>query len=163
MSATSQTYKQPISVLVVIYTPQLETLILERTDFKDAWQSVTGSLEPGEALREAAIREVKEETGIDASQFQLQDWEMVNTWEIYEVWRHRYAPGVTENTEHVFGLLLPQRIEPMLSEREHTNWLWREYGAAAEQVFSPSNADALRLLPEMAKRFGADMPVSGHA
>ncbi|MFC4159306.1 dihydroneopterin triphosphate diphosphatase [Chitinimonas lacunae] len=156
-------YKQPVSVLVVIYTPQLETLILERTDFKDAWQSVTGSIEPGETLRNAAIREVKEETGIDASLYQLQDWDLVNTWEIYEIWRHRYAPGVTENTEHVFGLLLPERVEPLLSEREHSHWLWREYGAAAEQVFSPSNAEALRLLPEIARRFGVDQPIAGHA
>jgi dATP pyrophosphohydrolase len=156
-------YKQPVSVLVVIYTPALDVLIIERTDFKDAWQSVTGSIEPGEPLRDAAIREVQEETGFDARQFELQDWGIENRWEIFERWRHRYAPGVIENTEHVFGLLLPERMEPQLSPREHVGWLWREWHAAAEAVFSPSNAEALRMLPEMAERFGAAMIARGRA
>jgi dATP pyrophosphohydrolase len=149
-------YKRPESVLVVIYTPELETLILERADYKDAWQSVTGSLEDGELPRDAAIREVMEETGIDATQYALQDWQMVRTWEIFEVWRHRYAPGVTENTEHVFGLLVPERLEPRLSPREHLHWQWREATVAAEAVFSPSNAEALRLVPDMAARFAGE-------
>jgi dATP pyrophosphohydrolase len=156
-------YKQPISVLVVIYTPKLDALIIERSDYKDAWQSVTGSLEPGETARAAAIREVQEEVGIDATRFELQDWEIENRWEIYERWRHRYAPGVTENTEHVFGLLVPERFEPTLSPREHTGWLWRDWHVAAEAVFSPSNADALRILPAMAERFGANLIPRGSA
>lgn len=154
LQASQAVYKQPISVLVVVYTPALEVLIIERADYKDAWQSVTGSLEPGESFREAAIREVLEETGIDASVHALQDWEISNIWEIYPVWRHRYAPGVTENTEHVFGLLLPERCIPRLSPREHTAYRWQDHALAAEQVFSPSNAEALRSLPDMAQRFG---------
>ena len=156
-------YKQPVSVLVVIYTPQLEALIIERADYKDAWQSVTGSLEHGETARDAALREVQEETGIDASQFELQDWRIENHWEIYERWRHRYAPGVTENTEHVFGLLVPKRFEPDLAPGEHVNWVWREWQTAAEAVFSPSNAEALRMLPDMAARFGTHLQTLGNA
>jgi len=154
MTSPARPFKQPVSVLVIIYTPQLEVLIIERADIKDAWQSVTGSVEAGESLRETAIREVMEETGIDASIHALQDWEITNTWDIYEVFRHRYAPGVTENIEHVFGLLLPEKCEPRLSAREHVAYLWRQYDVAAEQVFSPSNADALRDLPQMAEKFG---------
>jgi dATP pyrophosphohydrolase len=82
---------------------------------------------------------------------------LVNHWEIYERWRHRYAPGITENTEHVFGLLVQHRFEPMLAPREHVGWVWREWSVAAEAVFSPSNAEALRLIPEMAARFGATL------
>lgn len=156
-------YKQPVSALVVVYTPELDTLIIERTDFKDAWQSVTGSLEAGETPQQAAVRELSEELGIDAAHFELQDWGIENQWEIYERWRHRYAPGVSENTEHVFGLLVPERFEPTLSPREHVNWLWREWSVAAEAVFSPSNADALRLIPEMAERFGASLAQAARA
>lgn len=156
-------YKRPESVLVVIYTPALQALIIERADVQHAWQSVTGSLEDGESPRDAAIREVQEELGIDARQHQLQDWGISNDYEIFEVWRHRYAPGVTHNLEHVFGLLVPDCFEPTLAPREHTHWQWRDASVAAEAVFSPSNADALRLLPEMAERFGADMPVQGRA
>lgn len=157
MSSPPHPYKLPVSTLVVVYTPELETLIIERTDFKDAWQSVTGSLEPGETPRDAAARELGEELGIDASQYELQDWGIENRWEIYERWRHRYAPGVVENTEHVFALLVPERFEPKLAPREHINWVWREWSVAAEAVFSPSNADALRMLPEMAEKFGASL------
>lgn len=163
--ASQSQYKQPVSALVVIYTPELEALIIERADFKDAWQSVTGSLEADETPRDAALRELREELGIDPAQYELQDWGIENQWEIYERWRHRYAPGVTENTEHVFGLLVPRRFEPELSPREHTNYVWREWSVAAEAVFSPSNADALRLIPDMAARFGAALrtdPVARH-
>ncbi|MBV1775937.1 dihydroneopterin triphosphate diphosphatase [Burkholderiaceae bacterium DAT-1] len=156
-------FKIPVSVLVVIYTPELDALIIERTDYRDAWQSVTGSIDPDESLRQTAIREVQEETGIDATQYQLQDWGIENRWEIYEVWRHRYAPGVTENTEHVFGLLVPEQLTPVLSPREHQAHQWLPYALAAEKVFSPSNAEALRMLPDMAKRFDIHHPVAGHA
>lgn len=158
--ATQSQFKQPVSALVVVYTPTLETLIIERADYKDAWQSVTGSLEAGESPRDAALRELGEELGMDASQYTLQDWGIENQWEIYERWRHRYAPGVIENTEHVFGLLVPGRFEPTLSPREHINWVWREWSVAAEAVFSPSNAEALRLIPEMAARFGVNLAES---
>ncbi|MBL8506967.1 MAG: dihydroneopterin triphosphate diphosphatase [Chitinimonas sp.] len=156
-------YKRPESVLVVVYTPELQSLIIERTDYKDAWQNVTGSLEDDETPRQTAIRELQEELGIDASQHELQDWGITNEWEIFEIWRHRYAPGVTMNTEHVFGLLVSERFEPQLAPREHTGWLWRDWNVAAEAVFSPSNAEALRMLPEMAEKFGASMLPQGHA
>ncbi|HEY9103737.1 dihydroneopterin triphosphate diphosphatase [Chitinimonas sp.] len=156
-------YKRPESVLVVVYTPELKALIIERSDFKDAWQSVTGSLEDDETPRETAVRELREELGIEASRYELQDWGIVNVWEIFEIWRHRYAPDVTENTEHVFGLLVPETFEPTLAPREHVGWLWRDCHVAAEAVFSPSNAEALRILPEMAVKFGATMITQGNA
>src|SRR5574340_933205 len=100
-------YKQPISVLVVIYTPDQQVLLLERADHPGYWQSVTGSCDPGETLRQTAVREVREETGLDAEQYPLAAWNLQNDFEIYAEWRHRYAPGVTHNTEHVFGLEVP--------------------------------------------------------
>src|SRR5574340_1339219 len=103
-------YKQPVSVLVVIYTApstssgqaqDMEVLLLERADHPGYWQSVTGSCEPGEALRDTALREVREETGLDAAQYALSDWQAQNDYEIYPHWRYRYPPGITRNTEHV--------------------------------------------------------------
>ena len=142
--------KQPVSVLVVIYTaPSVETgtglevLLIERADHPGYWQSVTGSREGDEALYDTAIREVREETGIDAGRHQLTDWHIRNSYEIYPHWRHRYAPGVTQNTEHVFGLQLQQRVEVRLAPREHLNYLWLPWQEAAEKVFSPSNRAAI--------------------
>ncbi|MGH8716355.1 MAG: dihydroneopterin triphosphate diphosphatase [Burkholderiales bacterium] len=140
-------YKIPVSVLVVIYTPDLQVLLLERADHPDYWQSVTGSLGEGETLQQTAIREVKEETGLDATQYPLVDWGVQNEFEIFTEWRYRYAPGVTKNTEQVFGLLLPKTLLVTVSTREHLNFAWLPYREAAEKCFSWSNRDAILSLP----------------
>jgi dATP pyrophosphohydrolase len=143
-------FKLPISVLVVIHTLDLQVLLIERADAPGLWQSVTGSQEPGESLRETAIREVREETGLDAAAFTLSDWRMCNQFEIFPRWRQRYAPGVTHNNEYVFGLMLPAAQPVTLAVREHLNQLWLPYQQAADKCFSWSNAAAIRRLPALA-------------
>jgi dATP pyrophosphohydrolase len=145
-------YKIPVSTLVVIHTDALEVLLLERADRPGFWQSVTGSQHEGEALEQTAAREVLEETGIDASRHELRRWNLRNVYEIYPVWRHRYAPGVTHNTEHVFGLRLPARVPVALAPREHLAAQWLPWREAAERVFSWSNRSAILSLPELAPR-----------
>ena len=110
-----------------------------------------GHLKWRETLRDALIREVWEETGIDAKQFELRDWELSNIYEIYPVWRHRYAPGVTHNTEHVFGLCVPRTVPVHLAPREYINYVWLPYREAADRCFSPSNAEAILQLPQRTK------------
>ena len=142
-------FKIPESVLVVIHTPQLDVLLIKRADNPGFWQSVTGSKDSlNEALPQTAAREVLEETGIDAAPAQFRDWGLSNVYEIYPVWRHRYAQGVTHNTEHVFSLCLPEARDVKLNPREHTAWQWLPYRAAADLCFSPSNAEAVLLLPK---------------
>ncbi len=146
-----QSHKQPISALVVIYTTALDVLLLERADYAGAWQSVTGSREGEETLRETAIREVAEETGLDAARYALTDWQVQNEYEIYHRWIHRYPPGTTHNTEHVFGLQLPQQTPIQLAPKEHVKYLWLPWQEAAEKVFSPSNRAAIMQLPQRVK------------
>lgn len=141
-------YKQPVSALVVIHTAALDVLLLERADYPGYWQSVTGSRDGDETLRETAIREVAEETGLDATRYVLTDWQMQNVYDIYPRWLHRYAPGTTHNTEHVFGLQLPQREEVRVATREHLGYQWLPWNEAADKVFSPSNRAAILQLPE---------------
>ncbi|MHB9117313.1 MAG: dihydroneopterin triphosphate diphosphatase [Burkholderiales bacterium] len=141
-------YKIPVSVLVVIYTPDLQVLLLERADHPGYWQSVTGSCDPGEMPRQTAVREVAEETGLDAGAFRLCDRQQQVEFEIFEEWRHRYRPGVTHNTEHVFSLELPRPLAVKLAPREHLSQAWLPWQEAAEKVFSWSNAAAIRRLPE---------------
>lgn len=131
--------KQPVSVLVVIYTADLDVLLLERADHPGYWQSVTGSREGDESLRDTAVREVLEETGLDATQYTLTDWQMQNHYEIYPHWQHRYPEGVTQNVEHVYGLQLPSRLAITISPREHLDYQWLLPQEAADKVFSPSN------------------------
>ena len=149
-------YKIPESVLVVIHTADLQVLLIERADKQDYWQSVTGSLDAvDEPLLATAARELFEETGIvaDGERIVLRDWQLSNIYEIYPVWRHRYAPGVTQNTEHVFSVEVPRDIAITLSPREHVNHIWLPYLAAADQCFSPSNAEAVLQLPRMIQNF----------
>ena len=121
---------------------------MERADKAGYWQSVTGSLEQGETPEQAAIREVFEETGIDAAQYDLQDWHASNVYEIYPHWRYRYAPGVIENREHLFGLQLPNAVEVKLAPNEHVRYKWVDWREAAKRVFSWTNVDALKRLGE---------------
>lgn len=175
----SRPYKIPESVLVVIHTADWEVLLIERADKEGFWQSVTGSRDsPDEPLEETAIREVAEETGIVVSReigtllpensfsgsiaerrgaeaitvdrAHLRDWQLSNVYDIYPVWRHRYAPGVTRNTEHVFGLLVPRTVPVVLSPREHLRHCWLPWREAADRCFSPSNAEAILQLPKYA-------------
>jgi len=147
-------FKLPVSVLVVVHTAALEVLLLERAARPGYWQSVTGALERAEEpLAATARRELHEETGIDAAAGRLEPWNIVNRFEIYPQWRHRYATGVTHNTEHVFGLLLPQRLPVTLAPQEHTAFQWLAWSAAAALCFSWSNRDAiLRLGARMEPR-----------
>ena len=141
-------YKIPVSVLVVVHTPELQVLLLERADRPGFWQSVTGSQQEGETLAETAARELKEETGIDATRYPLTDWGTQNQFEIYQHWRHRYAPGVTHNTEHVFGLLVPEPLPVAVEPREHLRFEWLPWREASEKVFSWTNANAIRDLAQ---------------
>lgn len=146
-------HKIPESVLVVIHTPDLQVLLIERADHPGYWQSVTGSKDRlGESLRETACREVAEETGITVGtprvpHTALHDWGLRNVYEIYPVWRHRYAEGVTHNTEHVFGLTVPADTPVVLAPREHLQHTWLPWREAADRCFSPSNAEAILQLP----------------
>ena len=148
-------HKIPESVLVVIHTPALEVLLIERADKPGYWQSVTGSKDrPDEPLIQTCVREVAEETGIEIGGpsvplAALRDWQLANVYEIYPVWRHRYAAGVTHNTEHVFGLTLPARVPVTLHPREHTAFEWLPWREAADRCFSPSNAEAILQLPHV--------------
>jgi len=152
---TAKAFKIPESVLVVIHTPALEVLLIERADHPGFWQSVTGSRDAlDEPLFETAMREVEEETGIAVGsaavpRSALRDWGLRNVYELYPVWRHRYAPGVTHNTEHVFGLCVPAGTPVTLSPREHLQHVWLPWREAADRCFSPSNAEALLHLPQL--------------
>lgn len=141
-------FKIPVSALVLIHTKDLQVLIMERADKAGFWQSVTGSIEGDETPYDAAVREVFEETGLDTKQYPLSDWQCSNVYEIYPHWRHRYAPGVTHNTEHLFGLELPAPVPIQMAPNEHVKYEWVDWREAAKRVFSWTNVDALRKLGE---------------
>jgi len=140
-------FKRPVSVLVVIHTPALEVLLLERASHPSFWQSVTGSQDADETLLETARREVNEETGIAAAADDFIDWHSVIRYEIFAEWRYRYAPGVTHNTEHAFSLCLPRPRAVTIAPDEHLGYRWLSWRDAADACFSWSNRDAILELP----------------
>jgi dATP pyrophosphohydrolase len=141
--------KQPVSVLVVIHTPMLEILLLERASHPGFWQSVTGSREGSESLPETARREVFEETGIAVAAGEMVDWRLSNRYQIFSEWRNRYAPGVEQNLEHVFSLCVPAPKTITIAAGEHVAQRWLPWRLAAEQCFSWSNRDAILMLPQL--------------
>lgn len=141
--------KYPVSALVVLHDSDGHILLIERTSPPGFWQSVTGSLEPGETVAETARREVWEETGIRLADGQLTDWHDSTVYEIYHHWRHRYPKGVFENREHIFSAEIPRNAAIALQPDEHTAYGWFPLEEAAAKVFSPSNR---RAILELAKR-----------
>jgi dihydroneopterin triphosphate diphosphatase len=142
-------HKIPVSALIVVYTRDLLVLLLERADFPDHWQSVTGSQEAGESLRATATRELAEETGIAADAWGgLDDWRASREFEIYAQWSHRYPPGTTHNTEHWFGLAVPAPVPVRLAPGEHLRHTWLPWREAAQRCFSWTNRDAILELPQ---------------
>ena len=137
---------------MLVHTPDLRVLLLERADFPGYWQSVTGSREEGETLAQTATRELREETGIDADAFGgAVDWKRTNEYEIFPRWRHRYPPGTTRNTEHVFSLQVPEPVPVRLAPKEHLSHLWLPWQEAAPKCFSWSNRIAIEELPQRLK------------
>lgn len=149
LQAGALPYKLPVSTLVLVHTSDLRVLLLERADYPGFWQSVTGSQEAGETLVETATRELREETGLEANAFGgVVDWKHTNEYAIFPRWRHRYPPGTTRNTEHVFSLEVPQPLTVELAPAEHLSYVWLPWQEAAPKCFSWSNRQAIEELPQ---------------
>jgi dATP pyrophosphohydrolase len=136
-------------VLVVIHTPDLQVLMMQRAGWPEFWQSVTGSVaREDEPLLDTAIREVREETGLDATRFDLRDWDIENRFEIFRKHLSRYAPGVTHNVEHVFSMTAPGPLPVTLEPAEHSSYQWLPWRDAAALTISWTNRDAILALPK---------------
>ncbi len=137
-------YRRPESVLVVVYTRTGNALLLRRADHPEFWQSITGSIEwSDETPAAAAVRELREETGLRAAPPELRDWRVSRRYVLFPQWRHQYAPGVTENTEHLFSLELPEEVAITVRPGEHSEYRWVPFAEAVERVSFSTNRDAL--------------------
>ena len=150
MSA-KETLKRPISVLVVVFNAAGEFMLLNRVKPSGFWQSVTGSLMPGESPRNAAVRELKEETGLLGASG-LIDLRQSRLFPIINPWRKRYAPGICFNREHWFALRLPYRRYIRIDPAEHSEVLWLPLEKALELAGSWTNREAMRLLAMLNQR-----------
>ncbi len=136
-------FKRPESILVIVYARDSSVLLLQRKDWPDFWQSVTGSMQDAETSPLiSAWRELKEETGLSATDGDMQDCQASAYFDIYPQWLKRYAPGVTRNLEHVFCFRVAKPINISIS-KEHTSYCWVTKEEALEKVISSTNSDAI--------------------
>lgn len=136
-----KSYKRPESVLVVVHQDE-QVLLLLRGDAPNFWQSVTGSMGEGEAPLEAAWRELQEETGLTTVDGKMHDCARQEWFDIYPTWRHRYAPGITRNLEHVFSFKMTSS-KPVVLSHEHLQFEWVPKDLAAKKVTSETNRNAI--------------------
>lgn len=136
-------FKRPESILVVVYARNGEVLLLKRADHPDFWQSVTGAMRWDEQdPRDAAARELREETGLVVDGAALQDLGLIQRYPILPQWRSRYAPETMENTEHAFALEISEPVS-LKSHPEHTEYRWLDWTAAAALATSWTNRNAI--------------------
>ena len=135
-------YRRPVSVLVVVFTSDGSVLLLRRARPFDFWQSVTGSLQHDETHADAAVRELREETGL-AAEGELSFSGASRLFTIDPRWRDRFAPGVTENVEFEWHYRLPERKDIVLDRAEHEEFRWFPLDRAIDAVWSWTNREAL--------------------
>ncbi len=140
MAAVAE-FRRPESVLIVVHTPSLDCLLLERVEPRGFWQSVTGTLRWAETPEECAARELAEETGL--APVGLRDAHVQRSFPILPAWRSRYAPGVDSNVEHRWYLEVPEVRPVQVEPTEHVAYLWLPVEAAIERVASWTNREAL--------------------
>jgi dATP pyrophosphohydrolase len=140
--ATNPHYKRPESVLVLVCTRGGEVLLLRRRQPVWFWQSVTGSLHWNETPRQAALRELFEETGLRAGA-NLVDWHYHVEFSIVAPWKKRYAPDAHVNREHWFLARLASRRLVRLNPGEHREYRWLAPGEAWRRASSWTNRRAI--------------------
>ena len=139
--------RRPVSVLVVVHTDDAQVLLLKRREPFKFWQSVTGSLKHEETHAEAAVRELREETGL-TDEGDLSYSDVSRHFEIDPRWRDRFQPGVVDNEEFEWCYRLPAVIDVTINALEHSEYQWLPIDEAIDKVWSWTNRDALEQLKE---------------
>ena len=139
-------YKNPNSILLIIFTTKFKVLLLKKNYKRDLWQSVTGSIELGEDPYDTALRELQEETGINKQKSDLIFDDLSHKFMIYSEWIDRYEESTYSNKEYIFSLKLNDEVSVKLS-REHSSYKWVDLNDAIHLVFSWTNKAALKAIP----------------
>ena len=132
-----------------IIAGRCELLLLHRVEDVDGggargvfWQGVSGGIEPGEGAAAAALRELREETGLEPMRFYTLD----AIFQLYNVARDRIETVV------VFAAEVAASTDPSLSD-EHDEWQWVSVERAVEVLpFAPQRIAVERLLADIIER-----------
>jgi 8-oxo-dGTP pyrophosphatase MutT (NUDIX family) len=121
-----------------------EFLLLHRSgrDGAPFWQGVSGWIESGEAPHLAALRELREETGLDA----LELYSVDAVFDLYAAKRGTVEAIVP------FAALLPPGVAPTLSD-EHDDWRWAGTADALQLVpYEPQRSAMRRIVADILER-----------
>lgn len=138
--------REPNSINVFLYRMiegRREYLLFKRTANPELalpafWQGITGGMESGETLEEAALREVYEESGIKISN--LLSSEYSYEYPIKEEWKANYSKDSSFIKEYVYSAQIKE--EPVLSN-EHNDFGWFNLDKALELLSFGNNREAL--------------------
>jgi len=138
--------RRPEEVFVVVHRPDAAGpafLVLERSPERQGyWHLVAGALEPGEDASAAAVRELREETGLDANVTDLGRSYVYSLEEEPPDVRARFAPDVAEIAVTAYAAEAPSGWEPTLDE-EHVAYRWCSAAEAVALLFYPEPRDAV--------------------
>ncbi|MGH3137014.1 MAG: NUDIX hydrolase [Gaiellaceae bacterium] len=139
--------RRPEEVFVVVHrgvAAEPEFLVLQRAPERQGyWHLVAGALEHGEDAETAAVRELREETGLEADVVDLDRRYLYSLDDEPPEVRARFAAEVTEVAVTAFSAEVPRSWEPALDE-EHVDHRWCSASEAIALLRYPEPQDAVR-------------------
>ena len=139
-----------IAVYVYCRTPQFAFLQLRRVAdqsfAQSTWQTVYGSVESGETAVQAAVRELREETGFSSA----------SMWQV-EFIEQFYSRGEDcLNLMPVFAVEVPNNAQPVLN-REHDAFRWVPEPQVGRTFMWRTQRDAIAVILETLRNPSAAM------
>ena len=139
--------RRPEEVLVVVHRrgpTEPEFLALKRSPERQGyWHVVAGALDHGEDAATAAVRELREETGLEGAVIDLDRRYLYALDDEPPKVRARFAAEVTEVVVTAFAAEAPPNWEPVLDE-EHVEHRWCSVSEAIILLRYPEPQDAVR-------------------
>ena len=134
------------NVVIFIFTtqPRLRFLLLKRTPERSGyWQPVTGGIKPRESDKEAALREIREETGII---------DYLRFIDLQHTFRYHEPKGgvLMYMQDYCYALEIEKEMDIRLSE-EHEQYVWVDEEGVRQKMDWDNGLAAFEKLTQIIK------------